>query len=105
MAKAFISNPENLPQINHKDMNKKNNHHSNLEWCNNSYNHLHAFKNGRISAKGEKANSSKLTENQVRQIKSEYIKGKVGYIYLAKKFGVFPNTIFKIVNNLTWKHI
>ena len=42
----FIPNPLNLPQINHKDLNKLNNKKDNLEWCNNQYNMLHAYKNG-----------------------------------------------------------
>lgn len=38
VAQAFIPNPDNLPLINHKDENPKNNHVNNLEWCTNSYN-------------------------------------------------------------------
>lgn len=43
VAKHFIPNPNNLPQVNHIDGNKLNNHHSNLEWCDNSYNQKHAI--------------------------------------------------------------
>ena len=38
VANAFLPNPRNLPQINHKDEDKKNNHVSNLEWCDAKYN-------------------------------------------------------------------
>ena len=38
VAKAFIPNPDNLPEINHKDENCFNNCVENLEWCTNHYN-------------------------------------------------------------------
>ena len=38
IAQCFIPNPENLPQINHKDENPANNSADNLEWCTAAYN-------------------------------------------------------------------
>lgn len=38
VAQSFIPNPNNLPEINHIDENKTNNHVYNLEWCDRIYN-------------------------------------------------------------------
>ncbi len=46
IARTFIPNPDNKPQINHIDGNKENNNVTNLEWCTASENLKHAYKNG-----------------------------------------------------------
>ena len=49
VAMTFIPNPENLPEVNHKDEDKTNDVVSNIEWCDRKYNIKYGTRNKRIS--------------------------------------------------------
>ena len=51
VAMHYIENPNNLPEVKHKDRNKSNNRADNLEWCTHQENVIHSFKT-RIIPKG-----------------------------------------------------
>ena len=51
VAEVFIDNPDNLPQVNHKDENKLNNNAENLEWCSSSYNINFGTRNEKVAEK------------------------------------------------------
>ena len=51
VALAFIPNPNNFPEVNHKDCNRKNNNVDNLEWCTHEYNIEHSAKLGNYKNK------------------------------------------------------
>lgn len=98
VAEAFVSNPNNFPQVNHIDGNKKNNHYSNLEWVTNKQNQIHARDNN-LTISGEQHNWSKLTEKQVHYIKENV---NISCAELGRMFNVHRTTISKIRNNHSW---
>ena len=59
VAMAFLDNPNNYPQVNHKDENKENNRADNLEWCTLQYNHDYGTAKQRIARKNTNGKRSK----------------------------------------------
>lgn len=59
VAQAFLDNPNNLPEVNHRDENPQNNFVSNLEWCSAKYNSNFGTRNKRIIAKNTNGKRSK----------------------------------------------
>lgn len=101
VALLFIDNPLKLPQVNHKDGNKLNNNVNNLEWVTNQQNRDHAVEN-KLIAYGEKQGRSKLTLEQVRDIKYLYFFKNLSQKEIAKRFNIVQQTVSKIINNDSW---
>lgn len=70
---AFIPNPLNLPQINHKDENKENNKVENLEWCTVIQNLNYGTRNERVSKSNKGKPKSEEHKQNLRKANSKPI--------------------------------
>ena len=69
VALHFIPNPNNYPEVNHKDENKQNNTVDNLEWCDRKYNCNYGTRTQRSS---ESRKGCTHTENSKRKISQNH---------------------------------
>lgn len=68
VAVTFIDNPDNLPEVNHKDENKANNSVNNLEWCTHKYNSNYGTRIERSVKNHPSQIGRKLSEETKRKI-------------------------------------
>ena len=92
IAEAFIANPNNLPFVCHKDDNRQNNHANNLFWG--------TPQDNSTDMTSKKRQAAKLTEAQVRDIRSRPTNEG-----LDLEFGISKGHVRYIRNRKSWKHI
>lgn len=106
VAEAFIPNPDNKPEVNHKNGDKTKNNKGNLEWCTGKENIEHAFSTGLRNVQyGEDAPYVKITEQTVRKICKLLEENKLGSKEIARKVDLPVSYVHNIKHKKCWLKI
>lgn len=100
VAKAFLENPNNLPQVGHKDHDKENNCVDNLYWTSQSQNTRDGIEAVRINSK-KRGKTNQLTPNQIREIAFKRF-GKMGVTDIAISMGLPRTTVSSVINGRSY---
>ena len=103
VADAYCYKPQSIEklQVNHKDGDKSNNIHTNLEWVTQSENQAHSALNG-FHKSGEGHYMSKFNSDQIRVMRRMDEAGIKRYV-IAEKFGCVKSTVSDILNGNRYK--
>lgn len=94
---AYIPNPENKPHINHKNGEKSDNRHTNLEWATQSENERHAIKY--LGKKQPKGKDSVLSKKIVVTFPNGENKIMYGQNEIARELGLDQSAIWRVLQN------
>ena len=104
VARTFIRPPAEDEEVNHIDGDKENNCVENLEWATRRTNVDHATDTG-LNPQGSQKHGSKLTEEDIREIRRRCEQAGETHQSLADDFGVSRSLVTGIVNHTRWKHV
>jgi hypothetical protein len=103
---AFLENPNELKEVNHKNCNKSDNKLENLEWCSRQQNVRHAVENNLCDCNNGEGNPlSKLKNDDILRMRELRDKEHLSMQKLSRIFNTTESNISSILNRKTWKHI
>lgn len=97
VASAFIPNPKNLPEVNHKDKNLDNNRASNLEWVTARDNKKHAYHTGPHPLKTLNTKNNKKTYQKRKRVIELYERGNMSHRKIADLLKIGKTTVGKYI--------
>lgn len=100
---SFIAFRPNHQEVRHLDGDKSNNRLDNLCWGTREENIEDSRRHGTF-IQGSKHGNSKLTEEQVKDIRKEIAEG-IAYPIIAEYYGVTRHCISNIASGRRWKHV